>query len=150
MLMTGDLIGDYMKYYIQIIYFFNSKQSGRFILKYKQDSIFENNLINGEFKLYIDYELIIRENKKNSDWKIIYKDFNEGEHQIVMTYWYFKNNENMRLYIQNFEVINFDETSITCEKCIFSFSPQGSTNCFSCLENYFYNEISLKCEKCKD
>lgn len=150
MLMTGDLIGDYMKYYIQIIYFFNSKQSGRFILKYKQDSIFENNLINGEFKLYIDYELIIRENKKNSDWKIIYKDFNEGEHQIVMTYWYFKNNENMRLYIQNFEVINFDETSITCEKCIFSFSPQGSTNCFSCPENYFYNEISLKCEKCKD
>ena len=151
MVMTGELIGDFMKYYIQIIYFFNSKQTGRFLLKYKQDSILENNYYNGEFKLYLDYELIQRDNKQNNEWKIIYKDFNEGEHQIVLTYWFFKGKEEkMKLYISNFEIINYEENSLTCEKCINSISPEGSSKCYSCLENYFFNEKTQKCEKCKD
>ncbi len=151
MIMTGDLIGDFIKYYIQIIYFFNSKQSGRFLLKYKQDSIIENNFNNGEFKLYLDYELIKRDNKQNNDWKIVYKDFNEGEHQIVLSYWFIKGQEEkMKLYISNFEIINYEENSLICEKCINSISPEGSSKCYSCLENYFFNEQTQKCEKCKD
>ena len=151
MIMTGDLIGNFIKYYIQIIYFFNSKQTGRFLLKYKQDSIFENNSYNGEFKLFLDYELIKKDNKNNNEWKIIYKDFNEGEHQIVLSYWFLKGyEEKMKLYISNFEIINYDDNSLICEKCINSISPEGSSKCYSCIENYFFNEKTNKCEKCKE
>jgi hypothetical protein len=145
-IMTGDLINDhYNKYYIQIIYFFNTKQPGNFSIKFKYDSINENNEINGELKLYFDYKLMLIE--KNNNWQVIKKDFEKGNHEILISYFFKKvKDKNLRLYISDFEIFGLE--NLKCNKCINSVSPEGSDKCYFCSQNFFYNLTSHKCEEC--
>ena len=145
-IMTGDLINNnYNIYYIQIVYFFNTKQAGNFSMKFKYDSINENNKINGELKLYFDYEIMLIEN--NNNWQVIKKDFEEGNHQILISYSFKKvKDKNLKLYISNFEIYGLED--LKCHKCTNSVSPEGSDKCYFCSQNFFYNLTSHKCEEC--
>ena len=147
-IMTGDLIdNNYNIYYIQIIYFFSSKQLGNFSIKFKYDSINENNEINGELNLYFDYEKIFVEN--NNNWQIITKNFEKGNHQILISYSFKKvKDKKLKLYINNFEINGIED--LKCNKCINSISPKGSDKCYYCSQNFFYNITSRKCEKCSN
>ena len=150
-LMTGEIIGNQTNYLIQILYFFNTQNPGRIIVKYKKDIIIENGLSNGDLSIYFDYELIENVNIDNNfEWEYIIKDFNAGEHEIVFFYSYMKNlnKKPLRLYINQFEIIGLNQVSFTCEKCINSVSPEGSEKCFYCDINSFYDNQLEICFDC--
>ena len=153
---SGELNNsDNNKYILQIMYFFNAKNLGRFIIKYKKKSIKEkNNNINGELKIYLDYNLIYFDNSEENNEKFItfYEDFEKGEHEINIFYSYINNNKdnNLKLLITDFEIIGLENAATECIKCENSIAPEGSDRCYACEENYYFNENSKTCEKCKE
>ncbi len=153
---SGELNNsDNNKYILQMMYFFNAKNLGRFIIKYKKKSIKEkNNNINGELKIYLDYNLIYFDNSEENNEKFItfYEDFEKGEHEINIFYSYINNNKdnNLKLLITDFEIIGLENAAIECIKCENSIAPEGSDRCYACEENYYFNENSKTCEKCKE
>ena len=152
MIMTGELLGKETYYLIEIMYFFNSKNPGRLILKYKKDSIIDNGFLNGELSIFFDFELIEinYEKDNNSEWKALYLDFDIGEHEIVFFYSYEKieNKMPLRFYITNFILIGLEDGIYECEKCINSVSPEGSDRCYSCDIKAYYDYNKKECVLC--
>ena len=154
---SGELSGDNNNnntYILQMMYFFNAKNSGRFIIKYKKESFKEkNNYINGDLKIYLDYNLISHDNyeEHNEKYITLYKDFEKGEHEINIFYSYTKNNDNdLKFLISEFEIIGIENAATECIKCERSIAPEGSDRCYACEENNYFNENSMTCEKCKE
>ena len=152
MLMSGELTSNHIKYFIQVLFFFNTQNYGRFILKYRKDSYEINGFVNGNFKLYFDYEIITYENDKNTDWITVYQDFSPGEHEFVIFYWYIRNNNNniFRFYIENLEIIGFENNSYECKSCENLTSDDENENCFSCEKDYYFDNKSNNCIKCQN
>ena len=152
MLMSGELTGDQIKYFIQVLFFFKAENYGRFILKYKKDSYEINGFINGNFKLFFDYQILTNENDNNNDWITIYRDFSPGEHEFVIFYWYIRNNNNNKLkfYIENLEIIGIENNLFECKSCENLMSDDGNDNCNFCQKDYYFDVISNKCIKCEN
>ena len=151
MIMSGELTGNQLKYFIQSIYFFKAKNKGKFILQYKKDSVKESSYNNGDFKLFFDYDYITGDNEPDTPWRTITHEFLPGEHEIVIFYWYFKTHHaknKLKFYIKSFEVIGIDDTSYKCIPCVNSVSPEGSDRCNSCPSNYYYETSIQNCVAC--
>ena len=150
MIMSGELTGNYLKYFIQVMYFFKAKNPGRVILQYKKDSEKELTYNNGDFKFFFDYEYVAGDSEPDSPWRTVYHDFKPGDHEIVFFYWYIKTKKPLRFYIKSFEVIGIEDAAFKCEKCINSIAPEGSDHCYSCQSNFYYDTYKEDCVACPD
>ena len=157
MIESGEITGDQTKYFLQIIYPFSAQNSGRFLLKYKTDIEGIQIFNKGELKIYFDYNVINENrnnfiiNEDNQNWKILYYDFNPGEHEIVIFFWYFKlTEEPIKLFIQNLELIGINDGLSECIPCVNSISKKGSEKCFSCSYNHFFDEEKKECIQCPE
>lgn len=152
MLVSGELTGKQIKYFIQAFFYFSSQNYGRIILKYRKDTSENAGYINGNLKIFLDYKVIKSDFDKNTDWDFIYHDFSPGEHELVFFYWYIKsyNNNNYKFYIEHFEIIGFDNPEKECNSCENSISDEGSEICYSCNMNFYFDNKSKSCIKCKD
>ena len=132
----------------QIILSFNSINWGRFIISYFKDSYIIGNSKNGILTIFFDYELIKHDYLSNKEIINFAYDFPPGNHQILIIYKYFREsdyyNKPMKLYVRSLELINIKESSIECIK------EDIKRDMFKCDNNYFYNENTKKCEKCKE
>jgi hypothetical protein len=157
MIESGDITGNQTKYFLHIIYPFSSQNSGRLLLKYKTD--IENFQVfnKGEVKIYLDYN-VINENpnnfinyEDNSNWKILYYDFNPGDHDLVIFFWFFKlTDEPIKLFIQNLELIGINDGLSECLPCVNSISQKGSERCYSCDYNYYFDTEKKECIQCPE
>ena len=151
MIMSGDITGNQVKYFVQVMYFFKAKNAGRVILQYKKDSVKEISYNNGDFKFFFDYDYVTGDSEPDTPWRTIYHDFQPGEHEIVLFYWYLKTTKQpLRFYIKSFEIIGIDDAAYKCEKCVNSVAPEGSDHCYSCQSNFYYDQQEEDCVKCPD
>lgn len=152
MMTSGEITGNQIKYYIQVMFFFKAKNYGRMILKYKKDSYKEQTYNNGDFKVVFDYNFIASDNEPNSPWRTISHDFEPGEHEIVFSYWYFRTSSkrDLKFYIQSFEILGIDDTAYQCFKCINSVSPEGSDRCYLCKPNHYFDSQTKTCVECSE
>ena len=97
---------------------------------------------------FFDYKLIKHDYLSNKEIINFAYDFPPGNHQILIIYKYFREsdyyNKPMKLYVRSLELINIKESSIECIK------EDIKGDIFKCENNYFYNENTKKCEKCKE
>jgi hypothetical protein len=157
MIESGDLTGNQTKYFLHIIYPFSAQNSGRLLLKYKTELESFKMFNRGELKIYLDYS-VINENQNNfinyennSDWKILFYDFNPGDHEIAIFYWYFKiTDEPVKFALQNLELIGINDGESECFPCINSISKKGSEKCYSCKHNYYFDKEKNECFTCPE
>lgn len=142
-LVSGELKGNNDFYMSQIILSFNSVNWGRFIISYFKDCYVLRSSHNGILIIFFDYEQIKFDDISNKTIVNLYYDFPPGNHQILIIYKYYRTNIPMKLYIRSIELINIKDSATECLK------EDIKDKNYSCNINYFFNETTEKCERCK-
>jgi hypothetical protein len=130
---------------------FKSKNKGEMKFRYKKDTSEDIFFKNGMFFLFYDYDLILKDDELNSEWKIYSKEILPGDHNLVWVYEYWSdssnsNKEQMKLQLESLEITGIDDTSYDCQTCVDGISNEGSEKCYKCgLNTYFQNSECIKC-----
>jgi hypothetical protein len=140
-------------YEIELIYSFNAKNNGSFVFSYDKNTIFNRiGSLNGNLKIYFDYNLKNDDYDLNSKLKYSSIQFNEGNHQIALIYNYRKDlsNNNLNLKIGSFSIYNIKEDNFECKPCYKPNWEKGATYCSGCKLNEIYSKGEcIKCPKYK-
>jgi hypothetical protein len=155
LLISGNTNLSGVKYIGEFIYGFHLKNQGQIKLKYKKDSIDDMYMRNGRFLLFLDFDLIIHDNKLESEWISFKKDLEPGDHTLVLIYDFWKDNQiekskNLKLEIEYLEITGLDDAAYECKKCFNSTSPVGSSECVQCDPNLYFDSVEGICKKCPD
>jgi hypothetical protein len=144
-----------VKYVGMLILGIKLKNKGELKFRYKKDTIEDFFMKNGLFILFLDYDLIYKDNEINSTWKSFSQPLEAGDHNIVFVYDYWINPLNaetkkLKLQIESLEITGVDDAAYECTRCIEGISPEGSSECFQCQADYYFNKKKESCEKCPD
>lgn len=144
-----------VKYVGMLILGVKLKNKGELKFRYKKDTINDFFMKNGLFILFVDYDLIYKDNEINSSWITYTHPLEAGDHNIVFVYDYWINPLNsetrkLKMQIESLEITGLDDASYECKKCIDGISPEGSGECFKCQADYYFNKNKEACEKCPD
>ena len=151
----GNIISGYSSdvestaYEIELIYTFESKKNGSFIFSYEKTTIFNHfENLNGNLKIYLDYNLKNDDYDLNSKLKYSNIQFSKGHHQIAIIYNYKKDlsNKNLNLKIGSFSLYNIEENNFECKQCYKPNWEKGASYCSGCKINEIYN--SGNCYNC--
>lgn len=132
------------------------KNEGEIKIRYKKVTKTSGGYENGEFIMYIDYNLEIMERDSDTTWKIFKRKLEPGYHDFLLGFHYFSNKEdqdtmkNIKLFINAIEISGVENASTECKPCVDSISGEGSSFCLSCQESYYYNKIFKTCVECPE